>query len=134
MSADRRPWWSAIAVLIAFLVFAEAVFAGAMFSASGWALPAHSVTAGVLLAVTLGASIVALLTLRRVPRGRKLAWELLALTVMITLQAAMGALSAKGMHLLWIHVPLGVALFGLATQAAIAAITLDAKRDESSIV
>jgi len=41
----------------------------------------------------------------------------LSLALVLFLQAAVGALSAKGANLLWVHVPLGAALFGLAALA-----------------
>jgi len=115
---NSRRWWSVITNLIALAVLTEAIFAGAMFSGIGWARTAHSVSAGVLLASAFIAGLVAVLTLRRVPHGKKLGLMLLSLAGMVVVQAALGALSAKGTNLLWIHVPLGVALFGFATRAA----------------
>jgi hypothetical protein len=48
----------------------------------------------------------------------KLGLALLSLAAMLLLQAAAGALTAKGTNLLWVHVPLGVALYGFAMRAA----------------
>jgi hypothetical protein len=118
---NSRRWWSAVTHLIGLAVLIESVFAGAMFSGLSWARTAHSVNAGVLLVSALVAGLVAVLTFRRVPHGLKLGLMLLSLAGMVVVQAALGALSAKGTHLLWIHVPLGVALFGLATRAAVIA-------------
>ena len=107
-----------ITALLVFAVFIEAIFAGAMLSGIGWARTAHSANAAVLIGSTLAAGLVSIGTLRRVPNGLKLGITLLALAALIVLQGAIGALSAKGANLLWVHVPLGVALFGLAGQAA----------------
>jgi hypothetical protein len=123
---NSRRWWGVITGLIALAVLIEAVFAGAMFSGIGWARTAHAVNAGVLLASTSMAGLVAVFTLRRVPHGLKLGLLLLSLAGMVVIQAASGALSAKGGNLLWIHVPVGVALFGLATRAAAEALRLHA--------
>ena len=112
------PWWSVITSLLVTAVFAEAVFAGAMLSGVGWARMAHAVTAGMLVAGTFTAGLVALATLRRIPNGLGLSLTLLSLAGVMFLQAAVGALSAKGANLLWVHVPLGVALIGLALRAA----------------
>lgn len=113
-----RQWWSVITTLLVIAVFTEAVFAGAMLSGVGWARTAHSVNAIVLIASTLTAGLVSIVTLRRVPHGMKLGLTLLSLAAALFVQAAIGALSAKGANLLWVHVPLGVALAGLAAQAA----------------
>lgn len=114
-------WWRLITIALVAAVFTEAVFAGAMLSGAGWARPAHALTAGLLVASTLVAGLVAIVTLRRAPHGAKLGLTLLALAATVFLQAAVGALSAKGANLLWVHVPLGVALVGLAGQAVAAA-------------
>ena len=113
-----RRWWVLITLVIAAAFFIEAVFAGAMLSGAGWARRAHAITATMLIASTLAAGLVSLATLRRKPFGAKLGWTLLALAAVAVLQATIGALSAKGANLTWIHVPLGVALVGLAAQAA----------------
>jgi len=115
---NSRRRWGVITSLIALAVLMEAVFAGAMLSGIGWARTAHSVNAGVVLASALIAGLVAVLTLRHVPQGLKLGLMLLALAGIVVLQAALGAVSAKGTNLLWIHIPLGVALFGFATRTA----------------
>jgi len=114
---NSTRWWGVIANLIALAVLIEAVFAGAMLSGISWARTAHSVNAAVLLASASIAGLVAVITLRRVPYGLRLGLILLSLAGMIVVQGALGALSAKGANLLWIHVPLGVALFGFATRA-----------------
>lgn len=41
----------------------------------------------------------------------------MALAAAVFVQTAIGHMAAKGAPLLWVHVPLGVALFGLAAQA-----------------
>ena len=59
--------------------------------------------------------------LRRIPQGLKLGLTLLSLAALLLLQTALGRSAAHGAKLLWLHVPLGVALVGLAGQALAAA-------------
>lgn len=113
----RRGWSLASALLLA-AIFLEAVFAGAMLSGQGWARAAHGLTAGLVIAGATAAGLMGVVTLRRTPHGPRLASILLALAALALVQAALGALSAKGANLLWLHVPLGVALVGIAAQAA----------------
>jgi hypothetical protein len=112
-----RQWWIVITALLAVAIFSQAVFAGAMLSGVGWASRAHSLNAFVLVASTVTAGLVAVVTLRRVPHGPKLGLALLLLAAGVFLQTAVGKLSAHGANLMWAHVPLGVALVGFATQA-----------------
>jgi hypothetical protein len=48
----------------------------------------------------------------------RLAVLLFALAVILGAQTVIGRLSAEGQNLLWLHVPLGVALVGLTVQPA----------------
>ena len=116
----RRSWGAVTALLVA-AIFIQAVFAGAMLSGADWARAAHRAAAMLLIAGAAAAGLVALVTLRRIPHGARLGLTLLALAGALFLQAAVGALSTKGANLLWIHVPLGVALVGFAAQAAVGA-------------
>ncbi len=126
-NASLRQWWSVITTLLLAAIFSEAIFAGAMLSGVDWARTAHGVTAAILIASTLPAGLVSVVTLRRVAQGPKLGLTLLSLAAAVFLQAALGALSAKGANLLWIHIPLGVALFGFAVRAAAGARRLGAE-------
>jgi len=112
-----RRGWGAVTAALAAALFIEAIFAGALLSGVGWARGAHGAGAGLLILSTAAAGLIALATLRRVPHGPRLGVILLGLAAAMGLQAALGALSAKGANLLWIHVPLGVALVGLAARA-----------------
>lgn len=112
-----RQWWRGIAILLVLVLFAQAVFAGAMLSGVEWARMAHKITALVLIASTVAAGLVSTITLRRVRNGLKFSLILLSLATLVFVQTALGALSAKGANLMWVHVPLGVALVGLAGQA-----------------
>jgi len=112
-----RRWWSVIVIVLVVAVFAEAIFAGAMLSGIDGARTAHKVTAAILVATTLATGLVAVVTLRRVAHGTRLGLTLLALAIVLFAQAAVGTLAARGANLLWLHVPLGVALFGLAVHA-----------------
>ncbi len=114
---DLRPWWSVITSLLVAAIFAQAVFAGLMLSGVEWARTAHSVGAVVLIASTLGAGLAAVIMLRRVAHGLKFGFMLLLLAVVISLQTAIGKSSVEGANLMWLHIPLGVALVGFATQA-----------------
>jgi hypothetical protein len=115
---NLRRGWGVIAILIVAAVFIEAVFAGAMLSGAGWARAAHAATALVLFASTITGGLVSLVTLRRVPHGRTLGLTLLSLGAVVLVEAVLGIASVHGANLLWAHVPLGVALLGLAAQAA----------------
>lgn len=123
----RNRWtgWRVVTTLLLAGFFVEAVLAGAMLSGVGWARAAHGVTAAVLIGMALAAGLVSLATLRRARRGPQLAVLLLALAAAAFLQTALGGLSAKGVNLLWLHVPLGVALVGLAAQVVTGARRLD---------
>jgi hypothetical protein len=115
---SQRRLWSVITALLMAALFTEAAFAGAMLSGFGWARGAHSLTAAILAASTGAAGLTAVVRLRRIRLGRALGWTLVALSGAIVLQTAVGVMTAKGHNLLWVHVPLGVALIGLAGQAA----------------
>ena len=115
-SAARTGWTLLTAALVAAL-FAQAAFAGAMLSGAAWARAAHMMGAAVLIAASVLAGVIALLALRRTSNGPRLGLTLLGLGVGLLLQTILGRLSAHGASLLWAHVPLGVALVGLAGQA-----------------
>lgn len=112
-----RQWWTAISGLLMAAIFTQAVFAGLMLSGIDWASRAHRLNAMTLTAAALVAGLVSVAVLRRVPHGWKFALTLLVLAAVILAQTAVGALSAKGANLMWLHIPLGVALVGLAGQA-----------------
>lgn len=116
-----RQWWSVVTVLLVLAVFAQAVFAGAMLSGVDWARIAHRANGGALIVSSLAAGLVAVATLRRIPSGLRLGSSLLALAALLFVQFALGRMAATGANLMWVHVPLGVALLWLAGQAASAA-------------
>ena len=113
-----RRGWGVVTALLVGGVFVQAVLAGAILSGIDWARPAHGALAALLVVAAVLAGLVALVTLRRTPNGAGLGLTLVALAVALALQAAVGSLAAKGANLLWVHVPLGVALLGFAAQAA----------------
>jgi hypothetical protein len=115
---DLRQLWTAVTTTLAVALFAQAVFAGAMLSGVGWGRAAHKATAVALIACALFAGLVAMVTLRRIANGMRLGLSLWALGAAICLQTVLGSLSTHGTHLMWVHVPLGVALVGLAMQSA----------------
>ena len=112
-----RRWWILIAALLAAAIFAQAVFAGLMLSGVDWGREAHSLNSLVLIAASLAAGVISIVTLRRVPNGVRLGFTLLLLAVVVSLQTAVGKSSVAGANLMWVHVPLGVALVGVAVQA-----------------
>ncbi len=99
-----------------------------MLSGVGWARMAHAGNAAILIASRLAAGLVSVVMLRGVPHGLKLGLTLLSLAATLFIQAAVGAFSAKGANLMWVHVPLGAALVGLAAHALAAARRLGAER------
>ncbi len=97
--------WRLVAMLIVAAIFIEAVFAGAMLSGASWGRPAHALTAVVVFAAALISGLVALVTLRRVPHGLALGLILVGLAAGVLVQAVLGAMTAKGANLAWLHVP-----------------------------
>jgi hypothetical protein len=116
-ASGARNLWLAVTVSIAVAAFAEAVFAGAMMSGAPWGRAAHRLTALALPVVTAIAGFAAFARLRRAAGGSRFALTLLALAVLLVIQMAAGAASAHGARLLWLHIPLGVALVGVAFQS-----------------
>jgi hypothetical protein len=112
-----RRWWSLFASLLAAGLFTQAILAGAILSGVPWARNAHMALGAGVVVAALAAGLVALVTLRRVPRGARLGLILLALGLTAAAQLALGKLSAQGANLMWVHVPLGVALIAFAGQA-----------------
>ena len=120
-SRNLRLGWTVFTILLAGGFFLEAIFAGSILSGVTWARKAHAATAMILIASALTGALVGLVTLRRFRHGPRLGLTLLSLAAAALVQAALGAMSAKGANLTWIHVPLGVALVSLAGLAALAA-------------
>lgn len=115
-----RRIWTIVARLLVAGVFAQAIFAGVLLSGESWGRTAHGVNANLLIGATLIAGLIAAATLRRIPQGRRLGLTLLALAVVLFLQAALGRASAEGAKVMWIHIPLGVALVGFTAQTVVA--------------
>ena len=111
-----RSWWRIIAIVLVVAIFLQAVFAGAMLSGFDWARAAHAANGVVVVAATFVAALAALVTLRRTPGGWRFALLLFALAAVAFVQFALGRMAAKGANLMWVHVPLGVMLVGLAGQ------------------
>src|ERR1700688_2571975 len=97
--ADLRPWWSIVTVGLAFAVFTQAVFAGAMLSGFDWARAAHTANALILVGATVAAALISLVTLRRTRNGLKLGLLLLGLAAAVFVQVALGRLAANGAYL-----------------------------------
>ena len=118
---NLRLGWAVFTILLAGGFFLEAIFAGSILSGVTWARKAHAVTAMILIASTFTAGVIGFLTLRRYRHGLRLGLILVSLAAGTLVQTALGAMSAKGADLTWIHVPFGVALVSLAGLAAFAA-------------
>jgi hypothetical protein len=116
-----RRLWRVVTTLIAIILFLQAFFAGAMLSGFAWGHTPHKAAADILIVSTLTAGVAAIVTLRRIAHGPRLALILLSLTLLEVLQTTIGRLSAEGASLMWIHIPLGVALVGLASGSVSAA-------------
>lgn len=110
----QQRLWRAVAATIMAGIFAQAISAGALLSGADWAQAAHRGMAAALIVSALVAGVVAVITLRKVTHGTRFGMTLLTLAVLIFLQAAVGKSIAQGATLMWIHVPLGVALVGFA--------------------
>ncbi|HEY8547912.1 MAG TPA: hypothetical protein VIL36_22795 [Acidimicrobiales bacterium] len=115
--APSRAWGVFTSVLTA-AIFLQAVTAGRLLSGDDWARDAHHAGAGLTFLAALVGAVVAGVRLRGVDAGRRLALLLAVLGVALLVQFGLGSASADGRDTLWIHVPLGVAIVGLAGQVA----------------
>lgn len=106
--------WTAVARLLMIAAFAQSIFAGVFLSGEGWGRTAHRLTAYGLVATALIAGIVAVAVLARMEGGPRFAFGLVAFGLGLVVQMVLGLLSADGERLLWLHIPLGVALIGAA--------------------
>ncbi len=131
VSRDPRQRWIVVTTTIATAVFAQAIFAGALLSGVAWGRAAHRATAFVLVAGVLLAALVAMATLRRIENGRRLGLGLLGLGAAACLQTGLGAISNHGANVMWLHVPLGVALVTSSMQSVVRARALG--RDPTSL-
>jgi len=114
IGANMIRWWTMVTIALGLVLFAQAVFAGAMLSGFDWARPAHATTALVLVGTTLTAGLISVFTLRGKRNGLRLGLLLLALAAAVFVQFALGRMAAKGTNVIWVHLPLGVLLIGLA--------------------
>jgi hypothetical protein len=106
--------WARLAFGIALVIVIEALFAGLMLSGHGWARAAHAMTAMLLFVAALITGLAALMARSRMDSGSLLGLNFLALAAAVAVQATLGVMFAHGVNVLWVHVPLGVALFGFA--------------------
>ncbi len=109
----RTPRPAAIATaraltgVVALGVLAEAVFAGQILSGSVWGW-LHTVGALLLVPLSLVSAAYCMVILRRAQGGAAIAWIAVALFACLLIQAMLGFT-----RVLAVHVPLGVAIFGL---------------------
>lgn len=130
---NLRRRWGVVTTLLVGGIFIQAVFAGAMLSGEDWARTAHSVTAVLLIVATIASGLISLVGLRRIPHGVKLGLTLLSLAAAVILQTVVGKLTSQGANLLWVHIPVGVALVGFAGQAAARARRLGEKSTQPAL-
>jgi ABC-type transport system involved in cytochrome c biogenesis permease subunit len=97
------------------MTLAQAFFAGALLSGYTEGRDAHRLNAIALVVLALGLFIASLATRRRTPAGRRLVAASGQFLAGIMVVAVLGALSAEGQRLLWLHVPAGVMMMGAAT-------------------
>ena len=114
-AAREGTWkvWQVVTTVLMLAIFSQAITAGLLLRGDGWAETFHRTAAGVLVAATFVAGIVALATLRDERRGRRMGALLVVLAIGLVVQYALGAAAVAGKDVLWIHVPLGVGLIGL---------------------
>ena len=114
-TAREGTWkvWQVVTTVLMLAIFSQAITAGLLLRGDGWAQTVHRTAAGALVAATFVAGVVALVTLRGEPRGRRMGTLLVVLAVGLVVQYALGAAAVDGKDVLWIHVPLGVGLIGL---------------------
>lgn len=101
------PALRVVAVLHALSLFAQPVLAGLFLSGQDSAIDSHATNASVVVTLGLVLSVLAFLAWRRglVPRQ--------AFTMAASLWVAEGLQTGAGYaHLMWLHIPLGVLLFG----------------------
>jgi hypothetical protein len=114
---ERQPGvvqaWVVFTRLLVIVVYVQSIFAGVLLSGYAWGRTAHRATAMSLVAGTLLAGVLAIVMLHGIPGGRRFAGLLLALGVGLAIQMTIGLKAADGERILWIHVPLGVALVGM---------------------
>jgi hypothetical protein len=94
-------------------VLLQAISAGRLLDGDSWARDAHRTVAGLLVCASVIGGLVALVRLREDAVGRRFGLILAALGVALVVQYGLGAAAADGKRTLWLHIPLGVVLFGL---------------------
>ncbi|GAA1249164.1 hypothetical protein GCM10009665_44990 [Kitasatospora nipponensis] len=98
------------AVIHALSFFAQPVLAGMFLSGQDTAMDTHRANATIVTTIALGMTVLALLARRRRLIGRQLPILLTAVLLLEYVEMAMGS-----SHILWVHIPLGVALFAVVT-------------------
>ena len=92
---------------VALGVLAQAVFAGQILSGNVWGW-LHTVGALLLVPLSLVSAAYCMVIMRAVPGGAAIGWIAVALFACLLVQAMLGFT-----RVLAVHVPLGVAIFGL---------------------
>ena len=108
--STRVAFWAAFSQLLTIAIFAQSFFAGVFLSGEVWGRDAHRVNAMIVVTVTLIAGIVALITMRNISYGKRLAASLLGLGVAL-LRAHARSFQHGDEHVFQrIHAPLGLEL------------------------
>lgn len=103
----RSRWLWALVRVQAAMVLLQAVLAGGFLSGRSGLVEAHGVNAGLLWLVSIAVMIVSIVAWRR---GRTPGWvATAAATLWVALEFQIASGEARA---LWIHVPLGMAIFG----------------------
>ena len=118
-STERRigRGWVALTGVAMWAIFLQSVTAGRILSGDDWARTTHQATGVVSFLVVLAAGLAALVALRARPGGRRLGAVLVALAVCLFVQLRLGTAAADGEETLWLHIPFGVGIIGLAARA-----------------
>jgi heme A synthase len=95
----------------------QAVTAGRILSGDEWARTTHRAIAGLVSLAILAAGLAALAVLRVRPGGRRLAIVLVVLALCLLVQYLLGTAAADGKDTLWLHIPVGVAIFAFALRS-----------------
>lgn len=113
--------WLLVTRLLGLMTLAQAFFAGALLSGYTEGRDAHRANAMALAVLALGLLVASLVAMRKAPGGRRLIAAAAQFFAGIMVVGVIGALSAEGHRLLWLHVPAGVIMMGSAAALQAAA-------------
>gem|GEM_PF-1435571 len=120
-TSSESDWCRGLSAAILLLVLVQAVLAGQFLYAGSGALSIHRVVAELLPLVSLSLLMVLWMELRNGNSMRKSVVAVsVAVFVLIVIQTGLGFVGRSTPGAAAIHIPLGVVIFGLATQNSLA--------------